>query len=91
MNYLLVVQVFVRTSPRSGFRTNQQPDDLLFRNAPLHVRLLLWKRTLLDSGWPLQVAGSPSYPGRQAGPSDGDAAPRRNARDGMRWHQLGEG
>ncbi|WP_244110347.1 type II toxin-antitoxin system VapC family toxin, partial [Burkholderia cenocepacia] len=32
--------------------------DLLFRKALLHVRLLLRKRTLLDSGWPcLQGAG----------------------------------
>nr|WP_273774050.1 hypothetical protein [Burkholderia mallei] len=30
----------------------QKPDDLLFRKALLHVRLLLRKRTLLDSGWP---------------------------------------
>ncbi|MBU9414352.1 hypothetical protein, partial [Burkholderia multivorans] len=36
----------------------QKPDDLLFRKALLHVRLLLRKRTLLDSGWPcLQGAG----------------------------------
>ncbi|MCA8251475.1 hypothetical protein LGN12_30485, partial [Burkholderia multivorans] len=38
----------------------QKPDDLLFRKALLHVRLLLRKRTLLDSGWPcLQGAGQP--------------------------------
>ncbi|MCA8251308.1 hypothetical protein LGN12_29585, partial [Burkholderia multivorans] len=38
----------------------QKPDDLLFRKALLHVRLLLRKRTLLDSGWPcLQGAGHP--------------------------------
>ncbi|WP_208446994.1 hypothetical protein, partial [Burkholderia anthina] len=36
----------------------QKPYDLLFRKALLHVRLLLRKRTLLDSGWPgLQGAG----------------------------------
>ncbi|MCA7919043.1 hypothetical protein, partial [Burkholderia contaminans] len=36
----------------------QKPDDLLFRKALLHVRLLLRERTLLDSGWPcLQGAG----------------------------------
>ncbi|MDN7598019.1 hypothetical protein QZM01_28645, partial [Burkholderia multivorans] len=39
----------------------QKPDDLLFRKALLHVRLLLRKRTLLDSGWPcLQGAGHPN-------------------------------
>ncbi|MBU9595838.1 hypothetical protein, partial [Burkholderia multivorans] len=41
----------------------QKPDDLLFRKALLHVRLLLRKRTLLDSGWPcLQGAGQPTPP-----------------------------
>ncbi|MBU9360862.1 hypothetical protein KTE52_31635, partial [Burkholderia multivorans] len=40
----------------------QKPDDLLFRKALLHVRLLLRKRTLLDSGWPcLQGAGHQVY------------------------------
>ncbi|MCA8392067.1 hypothetical protein LGN06_10930, partial [Burkholderia vietnamiensis] len=42
----------------------QKPDDLLFRKALLHVRLLLRKRTLLDSGWPcLQGAGQNPYIG----------------------------
>ncbi|WP_244135343.1 ATP-binding protein, partial [Burkholderia sp. BCC1638] len=42
----------------------QKPDDLLFRKALLHVRLLLRKRTLLDSGWPcLQGAGQFSQTG----------------------------
>ncbi|WP_425125954.1 DUF6988 family protein [Burkholderia anthina] len=42
----------------AGFSFLQKPYDLLFRKALLHVRLLLRKRTLLDSGWPgLQGAG----------------------------------
>ncbi|KOT20483.1 hypothetical protein DM52_1567 [Burkholderia mallei] len=36
----------------TGLGFLQKPDDLLFRKALLHVRLLLRKRTLLDSGWP---------------------------------------
>ncbi|MDN7451277.1 hypothetical protein QZM03_28475, partial [Burkholderia multivorans] len=44
----------------------QKPDDLLFRKALLHVRLLLRKRTLLDSGWPcLQGAGQPHNTARR--------------------------
>ncbi|MCA7961199.1 hypothetical protein LGM14_27295, partial [Burkholderia multivorans] len=47
----------------------QKPDDLLFRKALLHVRLLLRKRTLLDSGWPcLQGAGHPHQISVHAGP-----------------------
>ncbi|WP_244255718.1 hypothetical protein, partial [Burkholderia vietnamiensis] len=58
----------------------QKPDDLLFRKALLHVRLLLRKRTLLDSGWPcLQGAGhgraalerqTPTKPSEQAAEQD---------------------
>ncbi|MDV2153717.1 hypothetical protein RZ125_33450, partial [Burkholderia pseudomallei] len=33
----------------TGLGFLQKPDDLLFRKALLHVRLLLRKRTLLDS------------------------------------------
>ncbi|WP_230878085.1 hypothetical protein, partial [Burkholderia sp. 9777_1386] len=46
-----------------GFGFLQKPDDLLFRKALLHVRLLLRKRTLLDSSWPcLQGAGQYGSP-----------------------------
>ncbi|WP_208450889.1 hypothetical protein, partial [Burkholderia anthina] len=53
----------------AGFSFLQKPYDLLFRKALLHVRLLLRKRTLLDSGWPgLQGAGH--YEGRWAAEND---------------------
>ncbi|MCA7961310.1 hypothetical protein LGM14_27955, partial [Burkholderia multivorans] len=55
----------------------QKPDDLLFRKALLHVRLLLRKRTLLDSGWPcLQGAG------QRQGNGSGIEARAGNAMDG---------
>ncbi|EPZ91305.1 PF11867 domain protein [Burkholderia cenocepacia K56-2Valvano] len=52
----------------TGLGFLQKPDDLLFRKALLHVRLLLRKRTLLDSGWPcLQGAGQGNIVKKVAG------------------------